>query len=60
VAGQPASRRTRIRRIPDRGAYDRETIDAILDEAFLSHLGFVHDGQPYVIPTLFAGVGDLA
>ena len=47
-----------MRREPQRGRYDRETIDAILDEALVCHLGFVHDGHPYVIPTLFARIGD--
>lgn len=51
--------RTRARRMPARAAYDRQTIDAILDEALVAHLGFVHDGQPYVIPTLHARIGDL-
>jgi nitroimidazol reductase NimA-like FMN-containing flavoprotein (pyridoxamine 5'-phosphate oxidase superfamily) len=51
--------RTRVRREPERGRYDRETIDAILDEALFCHLGFVADGQPYVIPTLHARRGDL-
>ncbi|MBV9217204.1 MAG: pyridoxamine 5'-phosphate oxidase family protein, partial [Acidobacteria bacterium] len=50
--------RTRIRRLPKRGAYDRDTINAILDEAFICHIGFVSDGQPYVIPTGFARVDD--
>jgi nitroimidazol reductase NimA-like FMN-containing flavoprotein (pyridoxamine 5'-phosphate oxidase superfamily) len=50
--------RIRIKREPQRGRYDRETIDAILDEALLCHLGFEVDGQPYVIPTLHARVGD--
>jgi len=50
--------RTRVRRVPARGAYERETIDAILDETLISHVGFVHDGQPVVIPTLHARVGD--
>ena len=54
-----ASDRTRVRREPERGRYDRETIDAILDEALFCHLGFVVDGQPYVIPTLHARRGDL-
>ena len=54
----PPSERTRVRRLPERGAYDRETIDAILDEALVCHLGFVHDGRPAVIPTLHARVGD--
>ena len=47
-----------LRRVPKRGAHDRETIDAILDEALICHLGFVHDGHPFVIPTLHARVGD--
>jgi nitroimidazol reductase NimA-like FMN-containing flavoprotein (pyridoxamine 5'-phosphate oxidase superfamily) len=47
-----------VRRAPDRGIYDRATIDAILDEALVAHVGFVHDGQPFVIPTLHARVGD--
>jgi uncharacterized protein len=50
--------RTKLRRVPNRGAHDRPTIDAILDEALVSHLGFVHDGRPAVIPTLHARVGD--
>ena len=52
------SPRTKLRRLPKRGAHDRETIDAILDEAKVCHLGFVHDGRPAVIPTLHARVGD--
>jgi uncharacterized protein len=51
-------KRIRIKREPHRGRYDRETIDAILDEALICHLGFDVDGQPYVIPTLHARVGD--
>jgi nitroimidazol reductase NimA-like FMN-containing flavoprotein (pyridoxamine 5'-phosphate oxidase superfamily) len=54
---EPTSR-TRIRRLPERGAYDRATIDAILDEAISCHVGFVVDGQPYVIPTIHARDGD--
>lgn len=50
--------RTRVKRIPKRGSYDRETINAILDEALICHVGFVVDGQPYVIPTGFARVGE--
>jgi nitroimidazol reductase NimA-like FMN-containing flavoprotein (pyridoxamine 5'-phosphate oxidase superfamily) len=52
------SPRTRVRRLPERGAYDRPTIDAILDAALVCHLGFVTDGQPFVIPTLHARIGD--
>jgi nitroimidazol reductase NimA-like FMN-containing flavoprotein (pyridoxamine 5'-phosphate oxidase superfamily) len=50
--------RIRVKREPQRGRYDRETIDAILDEGLICHLGFEVDGQPYVIPTLHARVGD--
>jgi uncharacterized protein len=51
--------RTRVRRLPKRGVYDRDTIDAILDEGLVCHVGFVHDHQPVVIPTLYARVGDV-
>ena len=44
---------------PARADYCRATIDAILDEALVAHLGFAVDGQPYVIPTLHARVGDI-
>jgi uncharacterized protein len=51
--------RTRVRRLPKRGAYDRPTIDAILDEALVAHLAFTGaEGHPYAIPTLHARVGD--
>ena len=52
------SQRARVRRAPARADYRRETIDAILDEGLVAHLGFAVDGQPYVIPTLHARVGD--
>ncbi|HEV7645029.1 MAG TPA: pyridoxamine 5'-phosphate oxidase family protein [Pyrinomonadaceae bacterium] len=50
--------RTRVRRIPKRGLYDRESIYAVLDASFICHVGFVVDGQPYVIPTGYARRGD--
>lgn len=50
--------RTRVVREPQRGIYDRETIYKILDEGFVCHVGFSTDQQPYVIPTMFARVGD--
>jgi hypothetical protein len=58
VPEQLRTRRTKLRRLPKRGAHDRPTIDAILDEALISHIGFVHDGRPAVIPTLHARLGD--
>ncbi len=52
------SARTRVRRVPDNARYDRDTVDAILDAALICHLGFTHEGQPYVIPTLHARIAD--
>jgi uncharacterized protein len=51
--------RTRIVREPQRAVYDRETIYKILDEGFVCHVGFTSDGQTFVIPTMYARVGDL-
>ena len=48
----------RVKREPQRGVYDRVTIEEILDEALVCHLGFEIDGQPYVIPTLHARIDD--
>ncbi len=50
--------RTTVRRHPERGRYDREAVAAILDEALVCHVGFVVDGQPFVIPTIHARAGD--
>jgi uncharacterized protein len=50
--------RTRVRRLPERAAYDRATVHAVLDEGFVCHVGFQIDGQPYVIPTGYARVGE--
>lgn len=52
------SSRVRVERLPERGHYDRETIHAVLDQAFLCHVGFVSDGQPFVIPTGYGRVDD--
>ena len=49
---------TEVRRHPDRARYDRETIDAILDEALICHLGFIAEGHPVVIPTIHVRVGN--
>jgi nitroimidazol reductase NimA-like FMN-containing flavoprotein (pyridoxamine 5'-phosphate oxidase superfamily) len=53
------SERARVRRHPERGIYERATIDAILDEALHCHVGFVSEGQAFVIPTIHARIGDL-
>ena len=50
--------RTRIVREPNRAVYDRDLIYKILDEGMVCHLGFSAEGQPYVIPTMFARVGE--
>ena len=52
------SSRSKIRRVPDRADYDRSTIDSILDEGLICHVGFQIDGQPFVIPTIYARSGD--
>jgi nitroimidazol reductase NimA-like FMN-containing flavoprotein (pyridoxamine 5'-phosphate oxidase superfamily) len=50
--------RTTLGRHPERGTHERETVNQILDEGFVCHVGFVSDGQPYVIPTGYGRVGD--
>ena len=50
--------RTTLRRLPQRGAFDRRSINQILDEGFICHVGFVAEGQPFVIPTGYARVED--
>jgi nitroimidazol reductase NimA-like FMN-containing flavoprotein (pyridoxamine 5'-phosphate oxidase superfamily) len=50
--------RTRVVREPERGVYDREVINRILDEGFLCHVGFAVEGQPFVIPTSYGRKGD--
>lgn len=52
------SKKNTIRRLPKRGYYDRDMVYDILDEALICHVGFMENGQPYVIPTSFARVDD--
>jgi uncharacterized protein len=54
----PQTDRTKLKRLPKRGHFDRETVYGILDEGFICHIGFVVDGQPVVIPTGYARVDD--
>jgi len=54
----PLTDRTKLKRLPKRGHFDRETVYAILDEGFICHVGFVVDGQPFVIPTGYGRVDD--
>ncbi|MEZ5428487.1 MAG: pyridoxamine 5'-phosphate oxidase family protein [Pyrinomonadaceae bacterium] len=53
-----ATSRTKLKRYPKRGNFDRETIYKILDEAFICHIGFSVDGQTFVIPTAYGRKGD--
>jgi nitroimidazol reductase NimA-like FMN-containing flavoprotein (pyridoxamine 5'-phosphate oxidase superfamily) len=48
--------RTTVKRLPKRAAYDRATVDAILDEGRVCHVGFAVDGQPFVLPTVYARI----
>lgn len=50
--------RNKIKRIPKRGHYDKATVYKILDAAFIGHVGFVIDGQPFVIPTAYGRKDD--
>ncbi len=52
------SERSQVRRLPKRGSHDPEILNAVLDAGFLAHVGFVVDGQPFVIPTLYGRDGD--
>jgi nitroimidazol reductase NimA-like FMN-containing flavoprotein (pyridoxamine 5'-phosphate oxidase superfamily) len=51
------TRRTKLRRKPSRGSHERATVEAIFNEALVSHLGFLDGGLPVVIPTLHVRVG---
>jgi len=55
----PPTSRTQVKRLPKRGVYDRAQIYSILDQARVCHVGFVSEGQPYVIPTGYARDGDV-
>jgi uncharacterized protein len=58
MATEAPSERTRVRRLPERGDYDRATIDRILDEALICHVAWVTDeGEPRMIPTIHVRVG---
>jgi uncharacterized protein len=52
------SERVRVRRVHEKASYERDAVKAILDEALVAHVGFVHDGHPLVIPTLHARIGE--
>lgn len=50
--------RTKPKRFPERGRFERDSVYQMLDEAFVCHVGFTVDGLPFVIPTAYARVGD--
>lgn len=52
------TQRTKVRRLSKRAVYDTERVHAILDEGFICHVGFAQEGQPFVIPTLYARSGE--
>lgn len=52
------SSRTRVRRVNERARYDREAVYSVIDAGLVAHLGFVDEGQPFVIPTLHARIDD--
>jgi nitroimidazol reductase NimA-like FMN-containing flavoprotein (pyridoxamine 5'-phosphate oxidase superfamily) len=54
---QPTER-TRLKRLPQRGSYDRETVYQIIDNALFCHVGFVHNQTPFVVPTLHVRIGE--
>ena len=60
-SSKPSNRtpRTRVTREPQRAIYDRDTVNQILDEALLCHVGFVAEGQPFVIPMSYGRDGDV-
>ena len=58
LVADPPTARSRVRRLAERGRYDRTTIEAILDEGFVCHVGYAADAGPVVIPTAYARIGD--
>lgn len=58
AAGYEPTGRTVPTRARERATYDREQVHSILDDAYICHLGFVRDGAPVVLPTIFGRVGE--
>lgn len=56
--GYTVDTRNKVKRVPDRGHYDKETVYAILDAGYLCHISFVMDDQPFIIPTLYGREDD--
>lgn len=53
-----ATQRSQIKRMPQRGNYEQQTVEQILDEGLICYVGFVVEGQPFVIPTSYGRIGD--
>jgi nitroimidazol reductase NimA-like FMN-containing flavoprotein (pyridoxamine 5'-phosphate oxidase superfamily) len=58
MSQKPPSERARVKRLPDRGAYDKETVYSILDEGMVCHVAIVVEGRPFVVPMTYARSGD--
>jgi len=58
MSHKPPSERTRVKRLPERGAYDKETVYSILDEGLVCHVGIAVENQPFVMPMAYARSGD--
>lgn len=52
------SPRTKVKRVPQRGQYEKDAIYQVLDAAYLANIGFNYQEQPFVIPTLYGRLGD--
>src|SRR5271163_284228 len=59
TAAEPPTTRVRVRRLAERGRYDRAAVDAILDEGFVCHMGEADATGPVLIPPAYCRVGDL-
>jgi len=58
MSGFPKTKRNQVRRLPKRADYRKDVIYKIIDEALICHVGFVQEGQPFVIPTIHTRRGD--
>jgi nitroimidazol reductase NimA-like FMN-containing flavoprotein (pyridoxamine 5'-phosphate oxidase superfamily) len=58
MASYTPTQRTQLRRKPQRAVYDKGLVHSILDEGFVCHIGFVADGQPYCLPTVYGRNGE--
>jgi len=59
VNSYPVSNTNKVKRVPKRAVYDKEVIHNILDSAFVCHVSFIIDDQPFIIPTAYGRSGEL-